>query len=94
MDAHEANDGSEYPEIPAMRGEPGDAKRVRLLTVEQTAHALGLGRTTTWHLITTGEIESVVIGRKARRVPYDAIDTYVERLRSQVETAAARAREG
>lgn len=93
MDAHEVNTEQDYPEIPGAR-EPGDVKHVRLLTVEQTAHALGLGRTFTWHLVMTGEIESIVIGKKARRVPCDAIDAYIERLRGQVEALEARAREG
>lgn len=94
MDAHEVNTQSEYPEIPAMRGGSDDVKRVRLLTVEQTAHVLGLGRTFTWHLVMTGEIESVVVGKRARRVPCEAVDAYVERLRGQVSTLDARAREG
>lgn len=94
MEAHEVNAERASLEIPTMRGEPGDVKRVRLLTVEQTAHALGLGRTTTWHLIMAGEIESVVVGKRARRVPCDAVDAYVERLRGQVEALEARAREG
>lgn len=80
--------------IPAQGEESNDPKRVRLLTVEQVAHALGLGLTTTWHLIMAGEIESVVIGRKARRVPCDAIDEYVRRLREQVIWLDRRQEEG
>ncbi|SDD18308.1 helix-turn-helix domain-containing protein [Actinokineospora iranica] len=51
-----------------------------LLTPEQAAERLGLGRTTVYALIGSAELESVKIGR-SRRVPVDAVAAYVERLR-------------
>lgn len=53
----------------------------RMLTVEQAAETLGIGRTTTFALIKSGELESVRIGR-LRRVPADAIDAYTTRLQA------------
>ena len=53
-----------------------------MLTVEQAAETLGIGRTTMFALIKRGDIESVRIGR-LRRVPADAIDTYTQRLLSE-----------
>ncbi|KAA5836058.1 helix-turn-helix domain-containing protein [Saccharopolyspora hirsuta] len=53
-----------------------------LLTVEEAAQYLGIGRTKTYELVSSGEIESVRIGR-LRRVPRAAIDSYAERLISQ-----------
>ena len=54
---------------------------VRLvLTVEEAAECLGIGRTLMYALITTGEVESVHIGR-LRRVPADALERYVSTLR-------------
>jgi excisionase family DNA binding protein len=50
-----------------------------MLTPEQAAEAIGIGRTTMYALIKSGEIESVRIGR-LRRVPADAIDAYTQRL--------------
>ncbi|GAA0509686.1 helix-turn-helix domain-containing protein [Saccharopolyspora thermophila] len=50
-----------------------------LLTVEQAAERLSLSRTTMFRLIKTGEIASVRIG-KARRIPAEALDAYVNRL--------------
>jgi excisionase family DNA binding protein len=50
-----------------------------LLTVEAAAELLSLGRTTVYELVSTGELESVKIGR-SRRVPYDALRRYVDRL--------------
>jgi excisionase family DNA binding protein len=54
---------------------------VRLvLTVEEAAERLGIGRTMMYALITAGEVESVRIGR-LRRVPTDALERYVSGLR-------------
>ena len=51
----------------------------RMLTVEQAAEALNVGRTTMFALVKSGEIESVRIGY-LRRIPADAIDAYVASL--------------
>ena len=62
------------------------SRPVRLvLTVEEAAECLGIGRTLMYALITTGEVESVRIGR-LRRVPADALDAFVLRLRFQRPT--------
>jgi excisionase family DNA binding protein len=50
-----------------------------LLTVEEAAEQLGIGRTLTYKLINSGEIESIRIGR-LRRVPTTAIQDYARRL--------------
>lgn len=47
------------PEIPASRPMPA---RV-LLTVEEAAQLLHIGKTKTYSLVKTGELESVLIGR-------------------------------
>jgi excisionase family DNA binding protein len=51
-----------------------------LLTPEDAAELLGVGRTKLYELLRVGAIESVRIGR-ARRVPADALHEYVTRLR-------------
>lgn len=51
-----------------------------LLTVEETARRLRIGRTTCFKLVSSGEIESVTVGR-LRRVPADAVPAYVAKLR-------------
>lgn len=53
-----------------------------LLTVEEAAEQLGIGRTKTYALVKAGEIETVQIGR-LRRVPKAAIEDYANRLISQ-----------
>ncbi len=58
-----------------------DARPLRLvLTIEEAAERLGIGRTLMYALVSAGEVESVRIGR-LRRVPTDALDAYVLRLR-------------
>ena len=59
-----------------------------LLTVEEAALRLKLGRTTMYRLIATGEVASVSIGR-LRRVPVEALITYVRDLTTQVDHSAA-----
>nr|WP_189081247.1 helix-turn-helix domain-containing protein [Mangrovihabitans endophyticus] len=51
-----------------------------ILTIEQAARRLGIGRTLMYSLVMTGKIESVTIGR-LRRVPVEALSDYVVKLR-------------
>ena len=58
-----------------------------LLTPAEAAELLGLGRSTVYELLASGDLESVCIGR-ARRIPHDALLAYVGRLRgTQVDAA-------
>lgn len=50
-----------------------------LLTVDEAAEQLGIGRTLAWRLVSNGELESVQIGR-LRRVPATAITDYAAQL--------------
>lgn len=50
-----------------------------LLTVEEAAERLRIGRTLAWRLVRTGELESIRIG-KLRRVHVDAVRAYAGRL--------------
>jgi excisionase family DNA binding protein len=50
-----------------------------VLTIEQAAQRLGIGRTLMYALVSSGEIRSVTIGR-LRRVPAQCVDEYVNRL--------------
>jgi excisionase family DNA binding protein len=47
-----------------------------LLTIEEAAGALALGRSTVCELIASGELGSVRIGR-SRRIPVSAVDAFV-----------------
>lgn len=53
-----------------------------MLTVEQAAETIGIGRTTMFALLKSGDVESVLIGR-LRRVPVSAIDGYLSRLTAE-----------
>ncbi|GAA4936351.1 excisionase family DNA binding protein [Nonomuraea thailandensis] len=50
-----------------------------LLTVEEAAHRLRIGRTQMYQLVKTGEVASVCIGR-LRRVPIECLAAYVNNL--------------
>ena len=51
-----------------------------LLTVEEAAHRLSIGRTLAYELIRSGQLESVLL-RRRRLVPVDALPAYVDTLR-------------
>ena len=61
-----------------------------LLTVEKAAERLGVGGTTLYGLIASGEVQSVSLGR-LRRVPAECLDEYVKRLRSGAAAATTTA---
>ncbi|WKK27575.1 excisionase family DNA-binding protein [Streptomyces olivoreticuli] len=64
-----------------------DDPTLALLTVEEAARRLQIGRTTCYRLIASGELESVPVGR-LRRVPAEAVPEYVARLRLANRSAA------
>lgn len=55
-------------------------REAQLLTVREASEVLRLGLTRTKELIGSGEIPSVLIGERSRRVPLDGIRAYVARL--------------
>jgi excisionase family DNA binding protein len=59
-----------------------------LLTVEEAARRLRLGRTLVYRLISSGQLESVTVGR-LRRVPADCLAEYVATLRRTRGSGAA-----
>ena len=70
----------------------GESDEVRsdvrlVLTVEEAAERLGVGRTLMYALVKSGSVESVRIGR-LRRVPADALAEFVESLRAKQRGAA------
>lgn len=52
-----------------------------LLTVEEAARRLRIGRTQMYQLLSSGAVESVCIGR-LRRVPVESLHDYVSTLRA------------
>jgi excisionase family DNA binding protein len=51
----------------------------RCLSVDETATAVGLGRTKIYELINEGKLKSVKVGRR-RLVPAAAVDEFLENL--------------
>ena len=54
----------------------------RLLTVDEAALRLGIGRSHAYVYVLRGELESVKLGR-SRRVPAEAIEAFVKKLRGE-----------
>jgi excisionase family DNA binding protein len=66
-------------------GQVGDVP-VLLLRVEEAASRLGIARTMMYHLVRTGEVESVRVGR-LRRIPVACLEEYVDELRTRPTSA-------
>ena len=63
-----------------------------LMTVEEAARRLRIGRSTAYALIQTGQIESIKIGA-SRRVPAAALSTFVDQLRGhEIESDSGESR--
>lgn len=60
-----------------------------LFTTSEAAKILGVSRSTLYLLLAEGQIESVKIG-SLRRIPGDALDRYVRRLRQLGEITGNR----
>jgi excisionase family DNA binding protein len=65
-------------------GQPNDTDtppetELDLLTVEEAARRLSIGRTTMYALLKDGQLDSVRIGR-LRRIPSEALTAYTVRL--------------
>lgn len=61
---------------------PEPPMRKLLLTPEEAAQVLGIGRTKVYELMLSNAIESVKIGA-SRRVPVHSLNTFVDALRAQ-----------
>ena len=67
------------PEVtPDPRPAAGTPVEAVVLTVEETAELLKVGRTTIYDLIQAGRLDSIMIGR-LRRIRYTDVITYLDR---------------
>ena len=86
-----ANSEARHPgeaEGSASRSSQLDQLRLPLvLTVEEAADRLGVGRTVMYALVSSGAVESVRIGR-LRRIPADALVTFLDGLRRDIGAGA------
>jgi excisionase family DNA binding protein len=58
-----------------------------LLTIEESAERLGIGRTLMYALVSSGAVESVRIGRLVR-VPAESLPVFIRQLRDQQRESA------
>jgi excisionase family DNA binding protein len=72
--------GAAGPAQPAISARP--TSEPLLLTVAQAAQRLGISRSLLYELLTTGDIESITIGR-LRRIPAEALTTYIQLQRAK-----------
>lgn len=70
----------------ATTGDPAGSVPL-VLSIEEAAHRLGVGRTLMYALVQSGAVESVKIGR-LRRIPTDALADFVRSLRSKSSEVA------
>jgi excisionase family DNA binding protein len=70
------------------QGNPDRPLSPLLLTAEQAAATLAIGRTKIYELLRTGELESIQIG-SSRRIPTAALEAYIEGLRQKLQPVAA-----
>jgi excisionase family DNA binding protein len=68
-------------------------EQLLLVTPEEAARRLAIGRTTVYELLSSGALGSVQIGR-SRRVPVSALSAFVERLADQAAERSTRASSG
>ncbi|MCX5462254.1 excisionase family DNA-binding protein [Streptomyces sp. FT1] len=74
------------PHLHVAAPDPADDPTAILLTVEEAARRLRVGRTTCFALIRSGALESLTIG-SLRRVPADAPAAYLARRRAERKAA-------
>ncbi|MFJ6212179.1 helix-turn-helix domain-containing protein [Streptomyces sp. NPDC092296] len=67
---------------------PTDDPTLPVLTVEEAARRLRVGRTTMYALIRTGAVKTIPIGR-LRRVPAEALTEYVQQIMQHSHNTAA-----
>jgi excisionase family DNA binding protein len=79
-----------FPNASAFDDNPvaGPTPTPLVLTVEAAAERLGIGRSLMYALVKSGDVESVCIGR-LRRIPVDALETFVRSLRKPTGGRAA-----
>ena len=73
------------PEESPLNSEASPLDHVLLLTPEEAARRLSIGRTTTYTLMASGDLPSVTIGR-CRRIPVSALKSFVVRLHDKASS--------
>lgn len=68
-----------FDEAAPPRSSTADANQSLLVTVEEAARLLGVGRTTMFELIGRGEVKSVRLGRR-RLIARKSLESFVEEL--------------
>ncbi len=59
-----------------------------LLKVPQVAKMLGVSEVTVWRLVGRGELDSLIVGARSRRVRPDEVEAYIKRRSNSQQGAA------
>ncbi len=84
VDTGETTIWAPAPPVPPVGAEEAEAERdpAVLVDIVTAARRLGIGRSSIYRLIEDGQLDVVHVGRSAR-IPADAIDDLVDRLRAR-----------
>jgi excisionase family DNA binding protein len=66
-------------EVAPLRGSAATDNQTLLVTVEEAAHLLGVGRTTMFELIGRGDVKSIRLGRR-RLIARKSLESFVDEL--------------
>ena len=80
---HAYADGTLLPVIAGGSIDTIEVEKPALLTVPEFAAEIRVAPSTAWAMVARGEIESIVIGQKMRRIPREALDAYIQARRAK-----------
>lgn len=84
---HAYADGTILPVIAGGSTASVEVEKPALLTVPEFAAELRIAPSTAWDMVSANEVESIVIGRKSRRIPREALTAYIEQRRAEAKTS-------
>lgn len=64
-----------------------EVEKPSLLTVPEFAAEIRVAPSTAWSMVKSGEIESIIVGRKSRRIARQALDEYIAARRSEAKAS-------
>lgn len=82
---HVFSDGTLVPVIAGGSVNTVEVEKPTLLTVPEFAAEIRVAPSTAWQMVKSGEIESIVVGQKSRRIARVALDEYVAARRAEAK---------
>lgn len=79
------DDGTLLPVIAGGSMTAVEVEKPSLLTVPEFAAEIRVSPSTAWAMVASGEIESIVVGQKSRRIARQALDEYIAARRAEAK---------